>query len=456
MRGLLRRAEERADGGSSGPVLRRALRRFAVASLLALLVVALGSVAMSRRIAQEEAVRDATVTAERLARGLVAPRLSAAVWAGRPEAQSQMRALMRVGVGDESVAHVKIWDRSGRIVWADDQGLIGKRFVLPGPVVSLFGTSGSVAELPGADEPRHGGVQDGRDLLEVYAGAVDAQGRPFVLETYTTRSRLAHNTQVIFVELVPIGMAALLLFSLVTLPVAVSLARHVDRGHRHRADLLRHAVAASDLERRRIARDLHDGPVQQLAAVGYTLSVLVERLPDAASRDTGRRLTELVLGAATSVREVAGSLAPTDLADEGLAGAIEDLASSTREEGLEVVVDVDPDVRVDRDIARIAYRVAREGLRNVVRHARASTVRVSIRAGGDQRVAVRVSDDGRGRPPGPADTDRQMGLDLLAATVREVGGDLALEPGPHGGLVLAASLPTSSSGEPVVGGGVLS
>ena len=290
MRGLLRRAEAPADGGPSGPVLRRAVRRFAVASLLALLVVALGSVVMSRRIAQDEAVRDATVTAERLARGLVAPRLSAAVWAGRPEAQSQMRALMRVGVGDESVAHVKIWDRSGRIVWADDQALIGKRFVLPGPVLALFGSSGSVAELPGADEPSHGGVPEGRDLLEVYAGAVDAEGRPFVLETYTTRSRLAHNTQVIFVELVPIGMAALLLFSLVTLPVAVSLARHVDRGHRHRAELLRHSVAASELERRRIAKDLHDGAVQQLAAVGYTLSVLVENLPDAASRATGRRV----------------------------------------------------------------------------------------------------------------------------------------------------------------------
>jgi signal transduction histidine kinase len=241
-------------------------------------------------------------------------------------------------------------------------------------------------------------------------------------------------------------MAALLLFSLLTLPVAVSLARHVDRGHRHRAELLRHSVAASDLERRRVARELHDGVVQQLAAVGYTLSVLVEDLPDATTRATGRRLTELVLGAATSVREVAGSLAPTDIADGGLAGAIEDLASSTREEGLEVVVDVDPDVRVDRDIARIAYRVTREGLRNVVKHARASTARVSIRAGDDDRVDVRVSDDGRGRTPGPADPDRQMGLDLLAATVREVGGDLALEPGPHGGLVLAASLPTELVG----------
>ena len=447
MRGPLRRAEGRADVGPSGPVLRRAIRRFAVASLLALLVVALGSVVMSRRIAQEEAVRDATVTAERLARGVVAPRLGAAVWAGSPEAQTQMTRLMRLGAGGESVAHVKIWDRSGRIIWADDQGLVGKRFVLPAPVLALFGTNGSVAELPGADEPRHGAVPDGRDLLEVYAGAVDVHGRPFVLETYTTRSRLAHNTAVIFVELVPIGMAALLLFSLVTLPVAVSLARHVDRGHRHRAELLRHSLAASALERRRIARELHDGAVQQLAAVGYTLSVLVENLPDATSRATGRRLTELVLEAATSVREVAGSFAPTDLADEGLAGAIEDLASSTREEGLEVVVDVDPDVRVDRDIARIAYRVAREGLRNVVKHARASTARVTIRAGDDQRVDVRVIDDGRGRPPGPARaTDRQMGLDLLAATVREVGGELALAPGPGGGLVLAASLPAELAG----------
>jgi signal transduction histidine kinase len=448
MRRPFRRADARAEDGHPGPVLRRAVRRFAVASLLALLVVALGSVVMSRRIAQEEAVRDATVSAVRLARSLVAPRMDPGLWAGQPEAQARMTRLMRLGdgIGGESVAHVKIWDRSGRVIWADDHALIGKRFVLPSAVIALFGTSGSVAELPDSDNPRHGGVVGENDLLEVYAGAVDADGRPFVLETFTPRSRLAHNTQVIFVELLPIGIAALLLFSLVTAPVAVSLARHVDRGHRHRTELLRHSLAAWDLERRRLAEDLHDGAVQQLAAVGYALAVVVEKLPDAESRETGRRLTELVVGAVTSVREIVGSLVPSELADEGLAGAIADLASSTREEGLEVVVDVDPDVCVDRDIARIAYRVTREGLRNVVKHAGASTARVTVRPGDDGRVDVRVSDDGRGLPAGPPDADRHMGLDLLAATVREVGGDLALEEDPDGGLVLAASLPAEVDG----------
>lgn len=444
MRRPRRGSEARPRDGQRGPVLRRALLRFAVACLLALLVVALGSVLMSRRIAQEEAVRDATVSAESIAHSVVAPRLNTALRAGEPGAQARMTTLMHVGVREASVAHVRIWDRSGQVVWADEPGLVGKRFVLPRAVVALFGTSGSVAELP--DEPGPGGLRGEDELLEVYAGAVDADGRPFVLETSTTHARLARNTHVIFVELVPIGVAALLLFSLATLPFAVSLARHVDRGHRHRAELLRHSLAAWELERRRIAQDLHDGPVQQLAAVGYTLGVLVDRLPDVESRDTGRRLTELIQGAVTSVRGMVGSLVPSEPVDEGLAAAIAELAASMREQGVDVVVDVAPDVHLDRDIARIAYRVTREGLRNVVKHAGASTALVTIRAGDDLRVDVRVSDDGRGLPPGPPDGDRHMGLDLLAATVREVGGDLAIEASPGGGLVLAASLPVEVVG----------
>jgi signal transduction histidine kinase len=103
-------------------------------------------------------------------------------------------------------------------------------------------------------------------------------------------------------------------------------------------------------------------------------------------------------------------------------------------------------VRLDPDIARIAYRVTREGLRNVVKHAGASTARVTIRPGEGRRVDVRVSDDGQGLPPGPSDGDRHMGLDLLAATVREAGGDLVVETAPGGGVVLAASLPVDVDG----------
>jgi signal transduction histidine kinase len=98
------------------------------------------------------------------------------------------------------------------------------------------------------------------------------------------------------------------------------------------------------------------------------------------------------------------------------------------------------------DEVRIAYRVAREGLRNAVEHARASTASISIQADDDQRIDVRVIADGRGRTHWPGDPDREMGLDLLAVAVGEVGGDLVLEPGPHGGLVLAASLPTELVG----------
>ena len=67
-------------------------------------------------------------------------------------------------------------------------------------------------------------------------------------------------------------LGALILLALIQLPLAWQLARRVRRTQDEREKLLRHAIEASDVERRRIARDLHDGVVQDLAAVSYSLS----------------------------------------------------------------------------------------------------------------------------------------------------------------------------------------
>jgi signal transduction histidine kinase len=89
----------------------------------------------------------------------------------------------------------------------------------------------------------------------------------------------------------------MLLLELAQIPVAVSLARKLRRGQQEREQLLRRTIEASECERRRIARDLHDGPVQELAGVSYTLTaaseqvkatrhLVVARTLDEASRQT--------------------------------------------------------------------------------------------------------------------------------------------------------------------------
>jgi signal transduction histidine kinase len=423
-------------------VLARAVRRFVWATLLAMVVLGVGTVLMSRQIAREEALRDAQVSASGIARGLVSPQLDTGFRSGRPEGREPLSTVLERRMRDGSIVHLKIWDATGRVLWSDDEEQVGQRFVLPEAVRELVGTDGAVVELPESDRPESGGEEPFEgDLLEVYVGAHGADGVPFVLETYTSQQRLAINTQVIFGELVPIGLVALLLFSMVTLPLAVSLARHVDRSHRHRAELLRRSLAAWSHERRRIACDLHDGVVQDLAAVGYALPSVLASLPPEArqARAIGEELSAVVVESITSLRALMGDLLPSDV-DAGLVSSLDALASTIREQGVEVSLDVSASLRLDPETERLVHRVVREGLRNVVKHADARTVEVSVQPYGTQ-VEVRVADDGRG-PGGPAgDADRHVGLELLGGTVREVGGDLALSGREGRGALLRAVLP---------------
>src|SRR5262249_58429945 len=90
----------------------------------------------------------------------------------------------------------------------------------------------------------------------------------------------------------------LVLLWVVQLPLAWSMARRMRVAHRQREDALAKAVEASQVERRRVARDLHDGPVQELAGVSLSLAAVAERISARAPRD----VVEAVHGAAAATR----------------------------------------------------------------------------------------------------------------------------------------------------------
>jgi signal transduction histidine kinase len=140
-----------------------------------------------------------------------------------------------------------------------------------------------------------------------------------------------------------------------------------------------------------------------------------------------------------------GDLAPPDVAEAGLHLALADLVDATEAKGIRVSLDLPNDLALERDIAQVVYRVVREGLRNVVKHARARTAVVGVHGEGE-RVEVRVSDDGQGGAAAARETTHRLpghhlGLGLLADTLTEVGGELRVEDRPGGGTVLAVSLP---------------
>ena len=431
--------------------LRGALLRFVLLSLAVLAGVTGAVTWAGARFAEDEAIHDATLQSTRMARSLASPLVTAASRAGGRTPDPTLEQAMRNRVRDGSVSHIVLWDPSGRVIWADDPALVGRVFPLPDEVAGLLGSGRVVArhaDDDSADASALPGRARGERLIEVYVGARGADGRPFVFEAYLPPERVGFQRSSLLWQVLPISVGGLLLFQLLVLPLAYSLARSVDRGRQQRSELISRSLSSWHLERRRLGQDLHDGVIQDLAAAGYTLPAIESALPSGpdgdAARQRSRQVGTALTGALGALRSLALDLVPTDLDGDGLARALHDLATRAGDAGLATEVVVEDDLQMDAEAAGVVYRVTREALRNVEHHAGARQVRVRVlREGG--MVLAEVADDGVGlRRPSPTDTstrDRHFGLRLLRAMLRDVGGTLAVSRRHGGGTVVQARVP---------------
>lgn len=435
-----------ADWASAAPprsVVRQAVLRFALWSIVALVVLAIGSVFMSERIARQDALQDARSRAAIVARG-VAGMVDHSLRSGDVRSVARFGTEMAPRLRSGTLSHVKVWAEDGTVIWADEDALVGRRFPLEEEVRSLFGTTETRASLSDLRRAENAGERPEGQLLEVYVGSSDSDNEPLVFEAYLATSGMQNDQETILAGLLPLSIGGILLFQLAVLPLAVSLARRVERAQADRAKLLRHALLASDLERRRIAQDLHDGVIQDLAGLGYAMPVVAELLPRGPHASDAREAVEhvsSVLGRDVSaLRAMLTDIYPPDLEGEGLVAAVEELAMRAEDEHIQVSVQVTPDFHAPLDATRLAYRVVREGLRNVVRHAQATAAQVHLLRRGED-IVVRVVDDGRGLSQSGAAAPGHLGLRLLEDTVRDLGGRLDLSPGASGGAILEAIFP---------------
>jgi signal transduction histidine kinase len=231
---------------------------------------------------------------------------------------------------------------------------------------------------------------------------------------------------------------------LIELPLAYSLAKRVARAHRDRAELLKRALDASEMERRRIAADLHDGTVQELVAASYGLAAARERVgTEGEAADALERGEASCRAAVRELRSLLVEIYPPRLHDAGLASALEDLLTPLKQKGIQASVESHSDLRLSDETTSLLYRTAREALRNAAEHAEASTVRVRV-ARENGRVMLSVVDDGRGFTPADAlahPAEGHFGLRLLSDQVRDAGGRLGIDSTPGGGATLTVEVP---------------
>ena len=218
----------------------------------------------------------------------------------------------------------------------------------------------------------------------------------------------------------------------------------LERAQKERVRLLARTVQAAEDERRRIAADLHDGPIQRLTAAAFSLDLLGNRI--ARGGDASGLLGSIreQLGAEMrSLRRLMTELRPPVLDERGVAPAIGEAAAEILPpETASRVHDAIGTVRLAPEIETAAHRTAREALVNVAKHAHAAHVDVYLRHDGD-RLSLVVSDDGAGFDSGSATSirDGHVGLIAMRERLASLGGGLRVVSKPGEGTRLEASLP---------------
>jgi len=217
--------------------------------------------------------------------------------------------------------------------------------------------------------------------------------------------------------------------------IAVDLSRRVAR------DALRRVVSGQELERRRLARELHDETGQALTSILLGLRAVEEASSPDQMRTAASNLRELVVGTLQNVRRLAVQLRPKALDDFGLVAAVEHLVQ-TFSEATAIRVDLEAplgDKRLPAEVETTLYRIVQEALTNIVKHAEASRVSILLVRRNDSATVV-IEDDGQGFNPEEL-REEGMGIIGMRERVELHEGRLTVEAAPGSGTTVAAEVP---------------
>jgi len=221
-----------------------------------------------------------------------------------------------------------------------------------------------------------------------------------------------------------------------------ALKEEVAERRRLEAEVLR----ISEWEQRRIGQDLHDDLCQQLAAIAYLCESVRPSVKPESPRAgaTIRRIGELLQRALTDARGLARGLSPLNVEARGLRAALKDLAAATRtSRGVNCRVTC-PEAVLRGDVTRAThiYRIVQEAVNNAIRHGRARSIRIVMRAT-RRHLRLTIEDNGRGVARRPRRSDG-MGLGSMRYRAHAMGGSFEIRRRPSGGTVVTCIAPLAA------------
>ena len=406
---------------------------------VAMVVVVIGALLTGRALANGEAFRNAGTMTTELA-NQVAPLIPDAA-DGDP---ARLADLNRAIADRKSAGFLKlvtIWGADGRVIYADDASQIGRQLPPPPEVTAAITQGTQSAEFesqPEASNQTYDG--NGPGFVEVYVPLTLPDGTRVAFEAYYDYPRAAADADRLFRQFLPLVLALLLLL-IIQLPVA-ALVRRVRR-RRAQPDA---AFSGTGKDRIQVAANLHDGPIQDIAGVGYALGAVALSVPEQ-GQPMMRQAQQSLQRAQQSLRRLMVDLYPLDLSCATLPAAISSLAGPLRQHGIDVQTTFAPLPPLGQDLVHALYQGAHEALANVAEHAHATRVDIDLAVDNERPgvafVQLRVTDNGIGFDPDRAgpESEGPDGLRVLDHRLTELGGSLTMDTRPGQGTTVRIELP---------------
>jgi signal transduction histidine kinase len=218
----------------------------------------------------------------------------------------------------------------------------------------------------------------------------------------------------------------------------------------------RRLMTEREVERKALARELHDQVIQDLLSFNYQLEDTENEISDQTLREELANIRDGIRNVVSSLRETCSDLRPPTIDSHGLSAAIRSLVHQwAKQSGVQVDLDIDPALgRLPEPIELSVFRIVQEGLRNVRKHAHATIVSLVLTRTPNASLVVRLSDNGKGivKPVnlGMLSEEKHFGLVGISERVSLLGGNMRIDSSASGGMELFIEIPSPS---PIISAG---